>query len=502
MEGCSRLFATCLSACVILGGCAAASQRSAQRQWITYEEFGAVGDGVHDDFKAIVKAHAAANRLGLPVRAGSGKTYYIGPGDRTAVIKTDVDFGSAQFIIDDVDCERLTSPVFEVRPSASSFKIKGVKSLAAGQMSLDAGLARSCLVHVMDSTKRVYIRKGNNRNDGVPKQEYFLLGSDGTVDPGSAIVWDYDRVTSMVAFPVDEDTLHITGGIFTTIANQMSSEYQYHYRGICVKRSNVTISSMTHYVTGEFDHGAPYYGFITILEAAYVTVRDCIFTGHKTYYTTGRGGGTVGMGSYDITARGSVHINLECCTQTNSIDDKTYWGTFSSNFCKDIRMEDCVLSRFDAHMGVRDVTLKRCTLGYMGVQAVGFGTLLIEDCQIRRPSLVVLRQDYGSFWDGEVIIRRCTLRPVGEASAVRLIDGKNMGDHDFGYEWKLPSRVIVEGLVIDDASVRSKSYKGPSVLSDFGRTSPADCPEIARSCEGVSLEDVSVTSGKALRLIH
>ena len=80
--------------------CALALAAGAQ-DFVTYEEFGAVGDGKADDMAAIVAAHAAANEKGMPVRAGAGKTYYIGKGARTAVIRTDVDFGTAAFVIDD-----------------------------------------------------------------------------------------------------------------------------------------------------------------------------------------------------------------------------------------------------------------------------------------------------------------------------------------------------------------------------------------------------------------
>jgi len=35
---------------------------------VTYERFGAVGDGVHDDLSAICEAHEYANQNGLPVK--------------------------------------------------------------------------------------------------------------------------------------------------------------------------------------------------------------------------------------------------------------------------------------------------------------------------------------------------------------------------------------------------------------------------------------------------
>ena len=76
------------------------------KKFVTYEDFGAVGDGLTDDFAAICRAHDYANENGLPVKANGEKTYYVcNPvvdGEmRSAYIKTDVDWGSAKFIIDD-----------------------------------------------------------------------------------------------------------------------------------------------------------------------------------------------------------------------------------------------------------------------------------------------------------------------------------------------------------------------------------------------------------------
>ena len=55
--------------------------------YITYEQFGAVGDGRTDDMDAIIKAHEEANRLGLPVRAKEGAADYIAPKAKTAIIR-------------------------------------------------------------------------------------------------------------------------------------------------------------------------------------------------------------------------------------------------------------------------------------------------------------------------------------------------------------------------------------------------------------------------------
>ena len=69
---------------VLLAGCVAAT--AAETNLVTYEAFGAVGDGVADDLAAICAAHAHANRHGLPVRSNPKATYQLGRTARTAVI--------------------------------------------------------------------------------------------------------------------------------------------------------------------------------------------------------------------------------------------------------------------------------------------------------------------------------------------------------------------------------------------------------------------------------
>ena len=45
-----------------------------EKKYVTYEEFGAVGDGKTDDYAAICKAHSYANENGLPVKANGNAT--------------------------------------------------------------------------------------------------------------------------------------------------------------------------------------------------------------------------------------------------------------------------------------------------------------------------------------------------------------------------------------------------------------------------------------------
>jgi hypothetical protein len=62
---------------------------------VSYEAFGAVGDGVADDMPAIVEAHAFANTHGLPVKTRPEATYPLGRRALTAVIATDTDWSTS-----------------------------------------------------------------------------------------------------------------------------------------------------------------------------------------------------------------------------------------------------------------------------------------------------------------------------------------------------------------------------------------------------------------------
>ena len=473
---------------------------AASRKYVTYEEYGALGDGVHDDQAAIIAAHNAANELGLPVRATDGKTYYIGQGDKVAVIQTDVDFGKAKFIINDVVTDTYSAPIFRVESTQKPIEINDVRNLKKEQKNLGVSLPARSLVFVENSKKKVYIRFGPNQNSGTPQKEVFIADKKGRVDSSSPITWDYDEITSMRAYPIDKKTLTIKGGIFTTIANQAESQYAYRGRGFVINRSNVRVENVTHYVEGELDHGAPYSGFLVFNFCADVVVTDCLLTPHKTYTTIGSAGRPVSMGSYDITAGYCVNALFQHVRQTIDIDDRTYWGLFASNFCKNLRMDDMIISRFDAHLGVANVTLTNSIFGYMGVQAVGFGTMLMKNCEVHRNTFVWLRDDYGSTWDGEIIFKDCTLKPSRDERSLSLIAGSNPGTHDFGYICHLPRRVQVENLIIDDSNVTNSSYSGPTVLGGFNRD--ASAPDLLPypPTEEVVLKNIKVLSGKEMKL--
>lgn len=478
-------------------------QKYKAQGYVCYNDLGAKGDGRTDDIDIIAATHAFANQEKLAVKAMAGATYYIGGRARTAVIQTNTDFGTAAFIIDDTQVQDRQVAVFEVTSDLKPFKIKGIATLRRNQQKLDTSFPATCLVTVTNTAVRQYMRLGLNRDNGAAQTDIFIVDKNGNVDMNAPIIWDFDNITDLTAVPVEESRLSITGGHFTTLANQAPSNYTYYARNMVIRRSNVWVEGLEHRITGEGVQGAPYQGFISISNCAYVTAKDVLLTGHKTYRTIGSAGDSVAMGSYDLSINRALNVSILHGRQTNDITDNRFWGIMGSNYCKNLLYDDCIFSRFDAHKGVANATIRNSTLGYMGINAIGSGTLTVENSRIYGGSLVNLRNDYGSSWQGEFIIRNCVFVPgAGRAMSAALISGTNTGQHDFGYTCYMPERITIENLEIDDAN-HPAGYQGPAI---FGKFNPAMTdstytqafPYITTRI--VVVRNVTTTSGKALRL--
>lgn len=466
---------------------------------IYYSDYGAIGDGVTDDIEAIAKAHAAANEAGLDVCADKGATYYIGGADITVQIQTNTNWNDAKFIIDDTKVKNVSTYIFNVSSKLPSTQITTVKTLTQNQKKLDISLPNHSFVAVTDNLTKRYKRMGVNQNRGSDQTEAFVVDHSGNVDMNAPIIWNFDSVTSMIAYPIDTETLTISGGYFTTLANQGKSQYPYYGRGIDIRRSNVVIDGIYHAVTGELDHGAPYTGFIRILNCTNVIVQNSKFSGHKAYNTIGSIKTSAPMGSYDITVGRSTNIIFKNCKQINDIHDTSLWGIFASNYSKNITFDNVEFSRFDAHMGVENVTIKNSVLGHQGINIIGSGIFLLENTKVFSTFFINLRNDYGSSFNGEFIIRNCEYTPRnGAQSDAVLINGYNSGQHDFGYTCYMPRKITIDGLVINDLNTPD-SYLGAKIFAPFNKANTSDkyvekYPYIIT--QEVQIKNLTIKSGK------
>lgn len=315
----------------------------------------------------------------------------------------------------------------------------------------------NALVKVVNQNKRQFIRKGSNANNGSYQTDYFIIDNSGNLL--SEIIWDFEETTHIYVYPIDDNILTITGGNFYRKVNNYYEKHIYYERGIILQRSNVVIEKISHSLVNEVQ-GMPYDGFIHGINVANITVRDCYLQSHITYNIPNT---NTPMGSYDLRFDGIVNLKLDNIIDKNFNEDR--WGIFTLNFAKDIVVEKSQLSRIDAHQGVWNIYVKNCILGHQSIKLIGGGNCTIEDLIIfNSPYIVELREDYGSSWNGNITIRNIKLKVKhGITYSPKIINFKNDGTHNFGYECFFPKNIIVENVEIDDTGVINNNNSYPTM---------------------------------------
>jgi hypothetical protein len=90
--------------------------------------------------------------------------------------------------------------------------------------------------------------------------------------------------------------------------------------------------------------------------------------------------------------------------------------------------------------------------GFAAINLFGGGTARIENTTLYTSgaNLITLRSDYGSTWNGDIIIKDVTAVTSTTASTFSLIHA-TYTNHDFGYPTYLPTNITVDNFVCESA---------------------------------------------------
>jgi hypothetical protein len=300
----------------------------------------------------------------------------------------------------------------------------------------------------------------------------------------------------MTAYPIDQTTLTVSGGTFTTKCDTISTA-GYLHRGIVINRSNTTLMNCTHAISGErsVSTGASYIGFFTIDKAYNATLQDCNVMAQK----------AVSWGTYELWCARSIKANLTRVIQTNDIQDKTKFGVIDTDYCKSLTLDGCRLNRFDDHLGIQNVNILNSSIGYDGINLVGGGLFYMKNTTVTAYFMISLRPDYGTVWDGDITVEDCTYNSIFTSDSYgRLVasfwGGNYYGTGNFGYPSMLPHNVTFTRLTVSKSGGSlSKLY----VFADFlGKTYnpngpyPLGKPQTATisGITGISLSNIAIAA--------
>ena len=423
---------------------------------LKYEDFGAIGDGITDDSAAIRRTHDEANLRGLRVMGTAGKSYRIGIIESPIIVMTDTDWNGARIIFDDSvipdDSAYRGIWVFHVTSSDTDNGHTVIPDtdlcIKKGQTNIGYPIGKACMLKLENSNKQVYLRYGLNANKGFPLSEMILVDSDGNVDPSTPIQYDYDTVTSIVTYSIDDTPIRVGNAKIETRVYQprrykpdYENYYCYYSRGVNISRSNTTLYGIDHTVVGEDmtvsidrdgdgiidmygadkSYGVPYVGCFYFEYCYNSRIIDSVIQGHQAYsFFQGATHDSPGdkrneMGSYVMNAHNAINLGIVNVRQRENPDtgelitNKTmYHGVMASVFCRNMLVDNCYFDRFDSHCGLHSATIRNSTIGF-GIHVIGGGTLRIENTvRLTGLGFISLRNDYNSIFDGDIIVRGCT----------------------------------------------------------------------------------------------
>ena len=422
---------------------------------ITYEQFGAAGNGQTDDFAAIKAAHDYANRYGHIVHATSNRTYYIGNSTegKSAIIKTDTYWNGAKFIFDDSqtlvhktcgcnDCAVRVAPIFRVDPDISGVNV--VDAIRANLPLIsyfDDGegtqkfenwpLDYDTIVHMGSSERKVFIRVGANADSGDEISEIIYVHADGTIDPSTPITWNYSKISWATAYSATDTPIVIDGGgaIIETIANRPeNNDYISFSRNITVYRSNVTVCNFEHTVQEEQEFRAPYAGIIYVSRCHNITFENIVLqAARRKFVAAGNQQGTYEIGGYAANDIKYINVNVSNFFATGAAHDYQSYGTLhtegqvgnrgmmGTNYCRNFHFKDCRIVNFDSHKGMGNLTMENCEL--QSILVMGAGNIVIKDTVIyvdSSKSVVQYRSDYGASFRGNITLENIEIKYTEE----------------------------------------------------------------------------------------
>jgi len=472
-------------------------------KYVTYEDFETGSSETEDCYQKIKEAHEYANLNNYEVRATS-KVYNIYKLNDTEpiLIKTNTNWNNAKFIIHDENIKDFKAkdyPIFKIASNDANKIITDQNVLKEIKLNRNTNKLKAlagygyCICIAYNENKIQYIRY-KYENSGISQRDIFKIDNDGNIL--NDIQWNFDEVTKIMLIPIPKEQIVVENGIFqTNLPNDpYEQEAGYFNRNIVCNRSNTMIKNIKHTVNNNDYIGGPYFGFIRLSYVADIELIDCELFSHK--YKS--------KSSYDLILEYTVNTNIEN-VKSNDIEDSSRWGITGTNYTKDIIYKNCELNRIDAHSGVHNLTIEDSIVGIKGITVVGSGKLNINNVTTLSPStLVYLRDDYGSTWNGTINIKNCNMAKAINPQIVTFYTNYDNNNqlHNYGYDLYLPN-ITIDGLTINDNNNINTKYPDICIFDNNATKTGIDNGDVRNNYilpRNINIKNYQTTSGRKIKL--
>ena len=413
---------------------------------VDIRNFGVVGDGVVDDGPAIKSAHTWANANSKKLWYPPGE-YYIRDA-KEIVIEHDVDASQATIIVDtDIHTRSYLYIIRSKQPYSYD-----ISPDILSQLEVNRGTTRipelaghgDAIIRLENENKKVYIRYGANKNQGVSQFDKFVIDDQGYLK--NDVVWDFETITGGKVLPIDPKYINVVFGKWV-YNNNLEDDISVQ-RNIHIRRSRVKLS-VGEEITRPVAPLAHFEGLIATTLAYDVEIYDTTLEVKPARLNSAG----VRTGTYGLQVADTISLTFRNVRSKAIPDTFDGWSIMGGNRLKDFRMIDCDMNNVDSHQGSHNISIKNSTIGSRGIHLTGTGRLHIEDVTIAGAQDVVsLRQDYGASWEGSIVIKNVTHKPKS-GSLPHVVSGDPVHVSDFGYDCYFGTDITIDGYTVYDENI-------------------------------------------------
>lgn len=446
------------------------------RDYISYKDYGAVLDGVTDDTDAIIRAHNAANELGLPVMQMGGTA--LVDLTKQIIIKTDTTFVGFRFKTSKMAGRGIVITTDDIiNVDTTTLKTSEFIATRTAIPSL-AGYENH---HVVLSSSETDL---NRKRDAGPalqlKAQPLIVGKGGSLN---APLWStFGSFTEVKAQPLNIPTLTVQGLVL-----EVSGDID-KGNPIGVQRNNVRLIGCT-FIDAVTSNTIPVQSLISVEFACNVLIEDTHLDALAKDHTTSY--------NYAINIWKSSNVTINRLTSFDG------WAQVDGNYFRGLTVDNSTIDRVGGHFRCYDATFTnlsarrgRC------IEISGGGNLKVENIKVQVSSgsdagwVVGIRGDYGAEWDGNIDVSNVTVdatglyRPVQnkQISVVSALIDSTVGGHDFQRQVVLPRSI----------SVRDIQFRLNNMTSSTLRAVVVGCVSEIQSDilypESIDVQNISATS--------
>jgi len=469
-------------------------------QYISTEDFGAVGDGVTDDTSAIRAAATAANASGIPLMVNPG-TYFI---NSPADIDLNVSM-SAIGAVFKMGSGMGTTTMFRVNGNALQDITSNVtlSQFAQNRTTINS-LApyRNGLIKILSDVPNV--KRFPSDITVLPKQECNYVTKGGVLV--TPIRHDYTTggtgVTQVFYRKDQTQQLVISGGA-------VDLNGKANARFLLVQRNDVKINKWTVLDSAEVSK---------IDTALLFRAVDC--ANFVMEDISGDAMNQAVSASFSYLVLISFVFNAQFCRYFAHGG----WGSFQASDVNGYHITDSNFDRFDIHYNGFDMTIDNCMFYGAAQYGSGGGVLSVTNStkivkqitpflsNVSSVSAVVgTRGDYGGFWEGSLQISNVAVvvsldYVVSVANSIKMFISNASGDFGAGRALPDPYSIVIRDCVVQapNSVLTNSSFGVWGIYLDNGKTfsgNPGVTPPQRSVVDNLFVNNPSARTGSVTELL-